>query len=33
MMWSVKADMGRKYRLYPTGEQADRLASWGHTCR
>ena len=29
----MKADTGRRYRLYPTDEQAERLASWGHTCR
>jgi putative transposase len=29
----VKADMGRRYRLYPTGEQEAVLAGWGHTCR
>ncbi|MFU8855162.1 RNA-guided endonuclease InsQ/TnpB family protein, partial [Micromonospora sp. SL1-18] len=33
MMWNVKADTGRRYRLYPTEDQAQRLASWGHTCR
>ncbi|WP_089007099.1 RNA-guided endonuclease InsQ/TnpB family protein [Micromonospora viridifaciens] len=32
-MQTVTADTGRRYRLYPTAEQADRLASWGHTCR
>ncbi|SCF14784.1 Transposase [Micromonospora viridifaciens] len=32
-MWNVRADTGRRYRLYPTDEQAQRLASWGHTCR
>ena len=30
---AVKADTGRRYRLYPTEEQAQRLASRGHTCR
>lgn len=25
--------MGRRYRLYPTRVQAERLTSWGHTCR
>ncbi|MEU0822515.1 helix-turn-helix domain-containing protein [Streptomyces mirabilis] len=32
---SVKdpADAGRKYRLYPTPQQAQRLSEWGHTCR
>lgn len=29
----VKADMGRRYRLYPTVDQERVLASWGHTCR
>ncbi|MFU8871755.1 RNA-guided endonuclease InsQ/TnpB family protein [Micromonospora sp. SL4-19] len=29
----MEADVGRRYRLYPTDEQADRLVSWGHTCR
>jgi putative transposase len=29
----MKADMGRRYRLYPSQEQAERLLSWGHTCR
>jgi putative transposase len=29
----VQADSGRKYRAYPTSEQAERLTSWGHTCR
>jgi len=28
-----KADAGRRYRLYPTAEQAERLTEWGHTCR
>ncbi len=32
-MWNVQADTGRRYRLYPTDEQSERLASWGHTCR
>ncbi|MFF4354336.1 RNA-guided endonuclease InsQ/TnpB family protein [Streptomyces sp. NPDC001530] len=27
------ADAGRKYRLFPTDEQAERLREWGHTCR
>ncbi|MGW0764236.1 RNA-guided endonuclease InsQ/TnpB family protein [Streptomyces sp. NPDC002676] len=27
------ADSGRKYRLYPTPCQAERLREWGHTCR
>src|SRR5215216_1845310 len=29
----MKADMGRRYRLYPTSGQAERLTGWGHTCR
>ncbi|MFU8852367.1 RNA-guided endonuclease InsQ/TnpB family protein [Micromonospora sp. SL1-18] len=29
----MEADTGRRYRLYPTGEQAQQLTSWGHTCR
>jgi putative transposase len=29
----MKADAGRRYRLYPTLQQAERLAGWGHTCR
>jgi putative transposase len=29
----VKADAGRRYRAYPTPEQAERLAGWGHSCR
>jgi putative transposase len=29
----MKADMGRRYRLYPTLRQAKRLTGWGHTCR
>jgi putative transposase len=29
----MNADMGRRYRLYPTPEQAERLTGWGHTCR
>jgi putative transposase len=29
----VKADTGRRYRAYPTPEQARRLAGWGHSCR
>ncbi|WP_046498889.1 RNA-guided endonuclease InsQ/TnpB family protein [Streptomyces odonnellii] len=27
------ADTGRRYRLYPTPAQAERLKVWGHTCR
>jgi putative transposase len=33
MVVVVKADAGRRYRLYPTDEQAQRLTLWGHTCR
>jgi putative transposase len=29
----VQADAGRKYRLYPAADQAERLITWGHTCR
>jgi putative transposase len=29
----MKADMGRRYRLYPTLGQAERITGWGHTCR
>jgi len=29
----VKADAGRRYRAYPTLEQAGRLTEWGHSCR
>jgi putative transposase len=29
----MKADMGRRYRLYPTLGQAERLVGWRHTCR
>ncbi|MFU8855232.1 helix-turn-helix domain-containing protein, partial [Micromonospora sp. SL1-18] len=32
-MRAGKADIGRKYRLYPSEEQAERLTAWGHTCR
>jgi putative transposase len=28
-----KADAGRRYRAYPTLEQAGRLTEWGHSCR
>jgi putative transposase len=28
-----KANAGRRYRAYPTPEQAERLTGWGHTCR
>lgn len=28
-----KADMGRRYRMYPTVEQDVTLTGWGHTCR
>jgi putative transposase len=33
MLVGMQADTGRKYRAYPTTEQAERLMSWGHTCR
>jgi hypothetical protein len=29
----AKADAGRRYRAYPTPEQAGRLTGWGHSCR
>jgi putative transposase len=29
----AKADAGRRYRAYPTPEQAERLTGWGHSCR
>ncbi|MFD8085650.1 RNA-guided endonuclease InsQ/TnpB family protein [Kitasatospora sp. NPDC059722] len=29
----MKADMGRRYRLYPTVDQEEILIRWGHTCR
>ncbi|MFI9360814.1 RNA-guided endonuclease InsQ/TnpB family protein [Kitasatospora sp. NPDC053057] len=29
----VKADMGRRYRLYPTVGQEETLTRWAHTCR
>jgi putative transposase len=29
----VKANAGRRYRAYPTPDQAERLAGWGHACR
>jgi putative transposase len=29
----AKADAGRRYRAYPTPQQAGRLAGWGHSCR
>ncbi|MFU8852324.1 RNA-guided endonuclease InsQ/TnpB family protein [Micromonospora sp. SL1-18] len=29
----MKVDVGRRYRLYPSQGQAERLISWGHTCR
>ncbi|MFD8784605.1 RNA-guided endonuclease InsQ/TnpB family protein [Kitasatospora sp. NPDC059599] len=29
----MKADTGRRYRLYPTADQEETLARWGHTCR
>jgi putative transposase len=33
MLAGMKSDVGRRYRLYPTPRQGDRLAGWGHTCR
>ncbi|MFZ3498150.1 RNA-guided endonuclease InsQ/TnpB family protein [Streptomyces sp. 5.8] len=29
----MKADLGRKYRAYPTEDQGEVLTSWGHTAR
>jgi putative transposase len=29
----AKANAGRRYRAYPTSEQAGRLTGWGHSCR
>ncbi|MEV7519214.1 transposase [Streptomyces sp. NPDC091371] len=29
----MKADAGRKYRAYPTGDQGQVLTGWGHTAR
>jgi putative transposase len=29
----AKADAGRRYRAYPTQQQAQRLTGWGHSCR
>jgi putative transposase len=29
----MNADAGRRYRLYPNPEEAERLTAWGHTCR
>lgn len=29
----MPANTARKYRAYPTAEQASRLIEWGHTCR
>lgn len=29
----MNADTGRRYRLYPNPEEAERLTAWGHTCR
>jgi putative transposase len=29
----AKANAGRRYRAYPTPEQAGRLTEWGHSCR
>jgi len=30
---SATANTGRRYRAYPTPEQARRLTGWGHSCR
>jgi len=30
---SATANTGRRYRAYPTPEQARRLSGWGHSCR
>lgn len=32
-MQATPVHLGRKYRLYPSPVQAERLAAWGHTCR
>jgi len=32
-MQAGQANTTRKYRLYPTQEQAERLTQWGHSCR
>jgi putative transposase len=29
----AKANTGRRYRAYPTPQQAERLTGWGHSCR
>lgn len=29
----AKANTGRRYRAYPTPQQGERLAGWGHSCR
>jgi putative transposase len=29
----MNADASRRYRLYPTAVEAERLAAWAHTCR
>jgi putative transposase len=29
----MHADAGRRYRAYPSPDQAGRLTSWGHSCR
>jgi putative transposase len=29
----MEADAGRRYRAYPTPQQAGRLTAWGHYCR
>src|SRR6266498_2410253 len=33
MVADMNADAGRRYRLYPSAGQAERLTRWGHTCR
>ena len=32
-MAAGKANTARRYRLYPSPAQAERLIEWGHTCR
>ena len=29
----AKANTGRRYRAYPSPQQGERLAGWGHSCR
>jgi putative transposase len=33
MLSGMNADAGRRYRAYPTPQQAQRLTAWGHICR